>query len=74
MGVSHNFLQKYGLGFRVWGYLESGDIGVSEGYIGFRVSRNWGYFLGDPHNKDYSIVYWGMYWAPPVLGDYPSVR
>ena len=41
-----------------------GDI---EG-LGFMVSQNEGYLLGGPHNKDYSIVFGGLYRGPLMLG------
>ena len=33
------------------------------------VSKIRGTICGGPHNKDY-IVYLGLYWGPPILGNY----
>ena len=32
------------------------------------VSQNWGYHFGVPIIR--TIVYWGLYWGPPILGNY----
>ena len=39
------------------------------GYIGFRVSQNWGYHFGGSHNKDYSIL--GSILGSPNFGKLP---
>ena len=29
------------------------------------------YLFGGPHNMDYTVVFWaGLYWGPPILGNY----
>ena len=33
------------------------------------VSQNQGYLFRGPYKKDYSI--WGLYWGPPIEGNYP---
>ena len=32
------------------------------------VSQNYGYLFGGPIIR--IIVYWGLYWGPPILGSY----
>ena len=32
------------------------------------VSQNEGYYLGVPIIR--SVVFWGLYWGPPILGNY----
>ena len=35
------------------------------------VSQNWGYLIGGPHNKDYSI--WGSILGSPYFGKLPNI-
>ena len=44
------------------------ETGVIQGFIGMRVSQNWGYHFGVPITR--TVVYWGLYWGPPILGNY----
>ena len=46
--------------------METEDI---EGIIGIRVSQNYGYHFGGPHNKDHSIL--GSILGCPYLGKVP---
>ena len=32
------------------------------------ASQNLGYHVGVPHKR--TIVFWGLYWGPPILGNY----
>ena len=45
----------WGLGFRVWG-------------LGLRVPKIRGTLLGVPRMR--TIVFWGLYWGPLILGNY----
>ena len=42
---------------------------IYRGYIGFRVSQNWGYLSGGFYTKDYGI--WGSILGCPYLGKLP---
>ena len=38
-------------------------------YVCMGVSENQAYHFGRPHNRDYSIVFWGLHWGPLILGN-----
>ena len=47
------------------------ETGIMQGIIGIRVSKNYGYHFGGPHNKDYSIL--GSILGSPYFGKLPIV-
>ena len=49
-----------------------GDIGLRVVGLGFRISRNFGYRAGVPRVRN--LVFWGLCWAPPVLGNYHILK